>query len=299
MLWVGDFQVATGGGFWVAIGADLFQHTSAPLVTTLTGTDYNAADTSVTLSSLLPNTLEKSSAIITFHSFAQDILLQAFSSLANRLYVIPQSVELRIKSENKLEVRNKYGFSEDDIIILMAGGIRSIKNLDLAIDAGSSIEKIYPNTKLVLAGPIIEQDTADYIIEKGSRLKCFSYLGELHHHEIRDLMHGSDIFLNTSIHEGMSGSIMEAMAESLPVVATNNHGNASLINNNKSGFLVDPEDRDKMIDKIARLISDTDLRKKMGDNGRMMIEKDHSSKNEIDQHITLYKDVLEKVGVSE
>jgi len=46
----------------------------------------------------------------------------------------------------------------------------------------------------------------------------------------------------------------------------------------KSGFLVDPEDRDKMIDKIARLISDTDLRKKMGDNGRMMIEKDHSSK---------------------
>ena len=54
-----------------------------------------------------------------------------------------------------------------------------------------------------------------------------------------------------------------------------------------------------MIDKIVRLISDTDLRKKMGDYGRMMIEKNHSSKKEIDQHITLYQDILEKGGVSE
>jgi len=213
--------------------SDLFHHTSAPLVTTLTGTDYNAADTSVTLSSLLPVTLKKSSAIITFHSYAQDILLEAFSNLANRLYVIPQSVELRVKSENKIKARNKYGFTENNIIILMAGGIRSVKNIDLAINACREIEKTRPDIKLVLAGPIIEQDTADYIVEKGSRLKCFSYLGELSHHEIRTLMHSSDIFLNTSIHEGMSSSIMEAMAESLPVVATNNHGNASLIKNRK------------------------------------------------------------------
>ncbi len=278
---------------------EIFTHTTVPLVTTLTGTDYNTDDDSSHLSKSLSVMLQRSSAIITFHSFAQDILLEAFSNLASRIFIIPQSVKLRTNTENKINVRNKYGYTEDNIIILMAGGIRSIKNIDFAIDACAEIEKLKPEIKLVLAGPIIEKDTADVILQKGSKLNCFSYQGELSHTDIRDLMHSSDIFLNTSISEGMSGSILEAMSESLPVIATKNIGNASIINNNRSGFLVDPEKIDEMINKIVHLISDSKLREKMGNNGRIMIEKNHSSKTEVDQHISLYHYILKNGGISE
>lgn len=269
--------------------SELYNHISAPLVTTLTGTDYNTSEKQGPSDEKLSYMLNKSSAIITFNSFAKELLLEIFPAFSEKVHVIPQAVELMTWNESRNSIRNKYEYTEKDIIILLAGGIRSIKNLDYAIDACFEIEKQNNHIKLILAGPIIEQDNADYILDKGKELKCFSYLGELSQDETRRLMYGSDIFLNTSISEGMSGAILEAMAESLPVIATRNSGNASLIINNKNGFLVPLDCLNVLKDKILCLISDQNLRNKIGKAGNMMVKKNHSSELEIDRLLMIYK----------
>jgi glycosyltransferase involved in cell wall biosynthesis len=269
--------------------SELYNHISAPLVTTLTGTDYNTPEKQGPSDEKLSYMLNKSSAIITFNSFAKELLLEIFPAFSEKVHVIPQAVELMTWSESRNSIRNKYEYTEKDIIILLAGGIRSIKNLGYAIDACFEIEKQNNHIKLILAGPIIEQDNADYILDKGKELKCFSYLGELSQDETRRLMYGSDIFLNTSISEGMSGAILEAMAESLPVIATRNSGNDALVDNNENGFLVPLNDQDDLIEKLLRLISDKALRDNMGAKGKGIIEKNHSSELEIDRLLMIYK----------
>ncbi len=272
--------------------SELYNHILPPLVTTLTGTDYNSPDKSGFLPEELSYMLQKSSAIITFNSYAKDFLHELFPLFSKKIHVIPQAVELIIRNESRSSTRDKYGYAENDIIILMAGGIRTIKNLDYALDACFEIEKQNPHIKLRLAGPIIEQDTADHILCKGKELRCFSYLGEFSQHETRRLMYCSDIFLNTSISEGMSGAILEAMAESLPVIATNNTGNASLIINNKNGILAPLNSLTALKDKILCLIKDRNLRTQIGKEGKMMVEKNHSAELEIDRLLTVYNKIL-------
>jgi glycosyltransferase involved in cell wall biosynthesis len=272
--------------------SELYNHISAPLVTTLTGTDYNSPEKQGALNEKLSYMLHKSSAIITFNSFAKDLLVELFPPFSKKAHVIPQAVELTTRNESRNSIRNKYGYTENDIIILMAGGIRSIKNLGYAIDACSEIEKQSPHIKLILAGPVIEQDTADHILSRGKELKCFSYPGELSQDETRRLMYSSDIFLNTSISEGMSGAILEAMAESLPIIATSNSGNAALVNNNENGFLVLLNDQDNLIEKLLRLISDKELRDNMGATGKDLVEKYYTSELEIDRLFKVYEKVL-------
>jgi glycosyltransferase involved in cell wall biosynthesis len=105
-------------------------------------------------------------------------------------------------------------------------------------------------------------------------------------------MYASDIFLNTSINEGMSGAILEAMAESLPVIATRNSGNAALVDNNENGFLVLLNDQEDLIEKLLRLISDKELRNNMGAKGRDKVEKYYTSEQEIDRLLKVYEKVL-------
>jgi glycosyltransferase involved in cell wall biosynthesis len=271
---------------------ELYHHISAPLVTTLTGTDYNSPEKQGTLSEKLSYMLQRSSAVITFNSFARALLLEIFPAFSETVHIIPQSVELMTLNESRNSIRNKYEYTEKDVIILMAGGIRKIKNLEYSLDACFEIEKENPHIKLILAGPVIEQDSADQILSKGKELKCFSYLGELSQHETRRLMYASDIFLNTSISEGMSGAILEAMAESLPVIATRNSGNAALVDNNENGFLVLLNDQEDLIEKLLRLISDKELRDNMGAKGKEIIEKNHSAELEIDRLLKVYEKVL-------
>jgi len=272
--------------------SELYNHTSAPLVTTLTGTDYNNPKEPGTLNEKNSYMLQKSSAIITFNSFARNLLLDLFPPFSEKIHVIPQAVKFMTRNESRDSIRNKYGYTENDIIILLAGGIREIKNLDYALDACFEIEKQNPHIKVILAGPVIEQDTADNILSKVNKLNCFSYLGELSQHETRLLMYSSDIFLNTSISEGMSGAILEAMAESLPVIATNNSGNAALVVNNENGFLVPLDSLNDLKNRILCLINDRNLRIKIGNEGKKMVKKNHSAELEIDRILKVYENML-------
>ena len=64
--------------------------------------------------------------------------------------------------------------------------------------------------------------------------------------------------------EGISNSIMEYMANEIPVIATNSGGNKELVKNNSSGFLIDEGDIKSLIEKIKFLIDNPIESKKMG-----------------------------------
>ena len=86
--------------------------------------------------------------------------------------------------------------------------------------------------------------------------------------DIPELLAGSDVFVLSSRSEGFPVSILEAMAAGLPVVATDVGGVAEAVENGETGCLVPAADPEALARALERLVSDADLRRRLGAAGR-------------------------------
>jgi glycosyltransferase involved in cell wall biosynthesis len=96
--------------------------------------------------------------------------------------------------------------------------------------------------------------------------------------------------------EGLSNSIMEAMAASLPVVATGVGGNLELVRDGRSGFLVPPSDPPALAQRIVELARNQLLARRMGDVGRRRIEDDLSAERLGERMNAFYMQLLRVDG---
>lgn len=93
---------------------------------------------------------------------------------------------------------------------------------------------------------------------------------------VPDLLRNADIYLSTSLFEGTSNSIMEAMSWSLPVVCTNVGDNTHLVINRQNGFIHSIGDSKGMATSISLLLNDLRLRNNYGESGNVKLCKDYS-----------------------
>jgi glycosyltransferase involved in cell wall biosynthesis len=94
--------------------------------------------------------------------------------------------------------------------------------------------------------------------------------------DIMDYYPKADIYLSTSIFEGFSNSIMEAMNFSLPIVATNVGDNPYLIDHGYNGYLCEVKNSRQISERLIELINDAELRKKMGENSYNKLKENFS-----------------------
>lgn len=110
--------------------------------------------------------------------------------------------------------------------------------------------------------------------------------------DLRDLLARSDIYLSTSLVEGLSNSIMEAMAAGLPVVATNVGDNRYLIEDSQNGYIVPCKSSDIITQRLEQLILSEDLRKRFGDNSQLKISAEFTEEIMLDN----YKKLIEALN---
>jgi glycosyltransferase involved in cell wall biosynthesis len=105
--------------------------------------------------------------------------------------------------------------------------------------------------------------------------------------DLPQLFNHASVYLSTSLREGLSNSLMEAMAAGLPVVATNVGDNKYLIDDGENGFLTDVGDFTALADGLSRLLGDEDLRRAMGKKGNEKIKNGFSSRFFLDNYMEL------------
>jgi glycosyltransferase involved in cell wall biosynthesis len=156
-----------------------------------------------------------------------------------------------------------------EIVITMVGNIRRVKGHDLFIRAAAAILPDFPNTSFSIAGDVLEPD---YFAELQTLVRDLNLTGRFHFAggvaNLRGHLAAADIFVLPSRSEGFSNAIVEAMAASLPVVATNVGGNAEAVEDGVTGFIVPPEDPGALTAAISRLLRDPALAARMGAAGR-------------------------------
>jgi len=105
---------------------------------------------------------------------------------------------------------------------------------------------------------------------------------------IKDILMECDIYLSTSVFEGFSNSIMEAMAAGLPVIATDVGDNKYLVKDGFNGYLTPCKDVKMIADKLSILARSEHLRTDFGIRSRTLIESKFSQGNLLNEYLNLF-----------
>src|SRR4029079_8337911 len=111
--------------------------------------------------------------------------------------------------------------------------------------------------------------------------------------DIPGLLARADLFVLTSLNEGLSLSILEAMAAGLAVVASRVGGNPEIVMDGETGLLVGPDDAASTAAAIRRLLTDPALRTGLGARGRALVRDRYTAERMVEGVIAVYEEVLE------
>ncbi|MDV7750680.1 glycosyltransferase family 4 protein [Enterococcus faecium] len=192
-----------------------------------------------------------------------------------------------INPENRVEKRTELGLRDDDIMLISAGDLVERKNYGVAIEAIAKGCNKKLHYFICGNGPELEN-----LKSRASELgvsEQIHFLG--FRSDIKDLMYAADIFLFTTLQEGLPRSMMEAMACGLPCVASAIRGNVDLLDDGKGGYLCGAKDIDSFADKIQEIAVSESVRRKMKNYNLEAIRRYDVSvvKTEI---ANIYKDIL-------
>lgn len=146
-----------------------------------------------------------------------------------------------------------------NIVLIAVGRLDANKNNKVLVQAVAKMRNA--NVHLVLCGDGEEKQVIGNLADELNTREQVHFLGN--RSDMRELYQIADIFVMASHREGLSRSIMEAMASGLPCIASRIRGNTDLLEDGVGGYLMDPDDVDGIADKIRVLSADRELREKM------------------------------------
>ncbi|HEU4939336.1 MAG TPA: glycosyltransferase [Vicinamibacterales bacterium] len=157
------------------------------------------------------------------------------------------------------------------------------------IDAAKAVVLQMPDTRFIIAGegelrPALERQIRDYHLEKHVLLAGFRP-------DVLSLHKAFDIFVMSSVTEGLGTSLLDAMAAGKPIVATRAGGIPEVVAHEETGVLVPPRDHDAMAEAIVRLLKDAMLRGQMGDAGRARARSLFSAERMVQNTLNVYQRV--------
>jgi sugar transferase (PEP-CTERM/EpsH1 system associated) len=185
-------------------------------------------------------------------------------------------------------------FGPDDVVIGTAGRLDPVKdhaNLLRAFARALALRPAQaPRLRLVIAGDGPERARVEALVREAGLQDSVWLTGE--RADVPEVLRGLDVFVLSSRGEGVSNTILEAMACGLPVVATRVGANADLVVDGTTGRIVPPSDSAALGDAIVDYAGDPTLAKDHGRAGRQRAEQQFSLDRMVDRYHRLYLDAV-------
>ena len=219
---------------------------------------------------------------------------------AERVTVIPNGVDLDgFAHPGPVEsLREELRLAPEQRVIMTVGGLRPVKDYPSLIRAFARVQAARPEARLVIVGG--ERGGGS----QGELEALAASLGVGHgvlfpgvRQDVSRLLALSDVYVNSSTFEGMSNTILEAMAASRPVVATDVGGNPELVRDGVNGFLVPPRDEAALAGRLVELLADPALAKAQGAAGRALVESEHAMGRMVAAYEDCYEDLASRRGL--
>ncbi len=274
-----------------------------PLVTTYHGT-YSGNN--FFLKKRYNKSMTSGDKVISISKFIDDHIRFYFPECKNRLVQINRGIDTNyFNLESVTQIRKEkflsnLSISENTHIILLPGRISSWKGHETAIDAVAKINKKRPDLNFLMIFVGSAQDRNKFLkkIEKKIRNlnieNRISFCGHLT--DMPAVYSTADIVISASIEPEAFGRVSaEASSMTKPIISTNHGGSREIIENDVTGWLVEPKNSDLLAEKILHVLDLPQAKKDLiGKNARKRVLEKFTLDKMLDQTITVYEDLIGK-----
>jgi glycosyltransferase involved in cell wall biosynthesis len=198
-----------------------------------------------------------------------------YKKLGLNVFHIPNSIDIKSLSTKSDRRYNKQ--------IIFAGRLSSEKGIDVLCEL---IEILPSDIHLIILGSGPKEN-----LIKNIKKSNVDYLGYLPKNETISLIRGSDILVQPSLIEGISSTILEAMACKVPVITTNVGGNNEIIEHNQTGILIEPNNTQKLLEEIMKLFTNPEVKNRLINSAYTNVQK-YDWKNVGKLYLNLYSKLL-------
>lgn len=188
--------------------------------------------------------------------------------------------------------RKRFGVNNDPMVLFL-GRINFKKGLDLLIPAFSNVAKKHPTAKLAIVGPDNDgygRKVRNWCREAGILGKVI-FVEYLSPEEVRQAYVDADVFVLPSYTENFGMTVVEAMACGCPVIVSNQVNICREVQEGGAGLVVDLN-HIKIEEAICLVLSNKDLAKQMGRDGKQNVKKHYSWPSIVEQMTKVYKDSI-------
>lgn len=223
-----------------------------------------------------------------FHTVAVSIDIR--NVLINRFNFSNDTVEA---IHNGIEITDLIDKDSNNLkfVIGSSGRLFPIKDYPLMVEIARLVLEKYPeNIRFELAGDGPEMDSILALIQTYGLGNNFSLLG--HQDDMARFYNGLDLYLNTSVHEGIPMTILEAMSHGLPVVAPSVGGIVEIVDNGVNGFLIQSRNPFDYAARCISLFENEAQRQKMSEAAIATARVSFSAELMASKYFNLYQNQL-------
>ena len=213
---------------------------------------------------------------------------------AHKIAVIHNGVDSRRfypDPEARVRVRQELGVSPDEFCIGSVGNLHPVKDHMTLLQAIEKVGGAFTNWRLLVIGegpelPRLEAFASAHPDWRGR----VSFLGSSS--RVAEMLNAMDVYVLPSISEGISNSLLEAMATGLPVVATATGGNPEVVVDGDSGLLFPVGDSGGLADKLLELRAGKDLCVQLGQRALRRVKEDFSIDSMVRNYAQMYESLV-------
>jgi glycosyltransferase involved in cell wall biosynthesis len=211
------------------------------------------------------------------------------ASIRTPSWTIPNGISIpELESDmDCADTKEKFGIPPGTLWLGSAIRLEPIKNPDLLLQMASILRAKSLSFCLSIFGDGSLKDKLEREIE---RLELQEYV-KLHGHstEVKRIMRCWDVFLLTSLHEGVPMSLLEAMSVSVVPVCTEVGGIPEVVQNDETGVLVPCNDASALSDAVQQLMLNETMRTRLGNNAELLIKEKYDALAMARKYLEVYQ----------
>ncbi len=174
--------------------------------------------------------------------------------------------QFKLQPDEKKNLKHSLGLSDDSIIIGMVASLTPQKGHVYLLNSFTKIKQSLPEVKLLLVGDGILYQQLHNITKERNISKDVIFAGN--HPDVRGFIDIMDIFILSSIREGLCNVLIEAMMMKKPIIATNVGGNKELIKNKENGMLIEPYNTTSIAEAVISLYNNKTKMRQFGEKAQ-------------------------------
>ena len=168
-------------------------------------------------------------------------------------------------------LKAEFSIPSDEVIFTYVAEILENKNQEVLIKALKKVRQETGKGILILVGPEHDEGAYKQLAKAEGVSEYIRFTGW--RNDVTSFYAITDIYVASSLREGLGLNLVEAQFAGLPVIASKNRGHKEIIKDGKNGYLIEPDNVNGFAEKMIVLIENEELRKKICEEGRKSAEK--------------------------